>query len=177
MILALGYAKCRSARAIPALTWEKTMKSKPRLAARAMLIDPESRLLLLKGRDSTLPDSQHWWFTVGGGINKKETPEDALRREVLEETGLLVSPFHKTPFSRTFSLTFEGRLHLQHESYFFAQVHSFTPVSLSFTPIEKRSLIGHRWWSLEELKQTQEAIHPRQLWAWLEYLLKSHSVH
>ncbi len=177
MILALGYAKCHSTRAIPALTWEKTMKSKPRLAARAMLIDPESRLLLLKGRDSTLPDSQHWWFTVGGGINKKETPEDALRREVLEETGLLVSPFHKTPFSRTFSFTFEGRLHLQHESYFFAQVHSFTPVSLSFTPIEKRSLIGHRWWSLEELKQTQEAIHPRQLWAWLEYLLKSHSVH
>lgn len=152
------------------------MTSKPRLAARAMLIDPESRLLLLKGRDSTVPDSQHWWFTVGGGIKAAETPEDALRREVLEETGLPVPLFHRTPFSRTFSFTFEGRLHFQHESYFFAQLESFTPVPLSFTPIEKRSLIGHRWWTLEELKQTHEAIHPRQLWAWLEYLLNSHSV-
>ena len=152
------------------------MKSKPRLAVRAMLIDPESRLLLLKGRDSTLPDSQHWWFTVGGGIKAKETPEDALRREVLEETGLLVSPFQKTPFSRTFSFIFEGRSHLQHESYFFAKVNSFTPVPLNFTSIEKRSLIGHRWWSLEELRLTQETVHPHQLGAWLEYLIKSHSL-
>jgi 8-oxo-dGTP pyrophosphatase MutT (NUDIX family) len=52
------------------------------------LLDPRGRyLLLLKARDRF---GGGFWNAPGGKIEKNETPEDAARREVLEETGLKV---------------------------------------------------------------------------------------
>ncbi len=146
---------------------------RPRPAARAMLIDNDLRLLLLKGRDSTIADSEPWWFTVGGGIHSDETPLMAIRREVFEETGRRILNFQTTPFSRTFSFVFEGREYCQQERFFVARTPAFEPVSSHFSRIEQRSIIGSRWWTLPELLQTDETIFPSQLASWLEFLIKS----
>ncbi len=46
--------------------------------------DDVDRLLLVRGADTGQ------WGTIGGGIEADESPEDAAKREVLEETGLEV---------------------------------------------------------------------------------------
>ncbi len=46
----------------------------------------EGSLLLV--RASAITEVQGRWFLPGGGVDHGEHPEEALRREVLEETGL-----------------------------------------------------------------------------------------
>ena len=58
-----------------------------RLAARVLIIDERSRLLLFGHREPTTGDE--FWATPGGGIESGESPLEAARREVLEETGHL----------------------------------------------------------------------------------------
>ncbi len=148
-----------------------TLKQRP--AVRAILIDQAHRILLLKGHDSTVVNSQHWWFTVGGGIRSDETSREALRREVLEETGRLVTNIQETPFSRISRFIFEGREYLQHETFYMVKSEAFDPNPTCLTPMEQRSIIGHKWWTIEELQETAETVYPSQLASWLEFLIES----
>lgn len=52
-------------------------------SARAIIIE-DNKLLLMR-RDK---EGQQYYTLVGGGIKENETTEDALKREVKEETGL-----------------------------------------------------------------------------------------
>ena len=55
-----------------------------RPAVRAVLVDPSDRVLLVRWRFPTADV----WGTPGGGIEPGEDHESALRRELLEETGM-----------------------------------------------------------------------------------------
>ncbi len=62
------------------------MRARQRLAAYALLIDGQGRLLLTRqpqGRGPRLSP----WLLPGGGVEPGEHPEQAVVREVLEETG------------------------------------------------------------------------------------------
>ena len=54
-----------------------------------LLVDPAGRILL-QHRDANAPTSPNTWATPGGHIEPGETPEQAVRRELLEETGLRI---------------------------------------------------------------------------------------
>src|ERR1700751_5729379 len=58
-----------------------------RATARVLLLDPQGRILLMKGRLPSAPDAPGAWFTVGGGIEQGEDESQAARREIREETG------------------------------------------------------------------------------------------
>ena len=49
------------------------------------MLDPDDRILLVRFE---FPSGRTFWATPGGGIEAGETPEDAIRRELAEETGL-----------------------------------------------------------------------------------------
>jgi 8-oxo-dGTP pyrophosphatase MutT (NUDIX family) len=57
-----------------------------RPAARILLVDEFDRTFLFKGQDPQ-NKSDIFWCPVGGGIEPGETLEEAIRREVMEETG------------------------------------------------------------------------------------------
>jgi len=69
----------------------------------AIIFDTQGHVLLIKRRDVPV------WVLPGGGIDEGETPEQAVCREALEETGLVVDIKRKvaeyTPINRLANLT------------------------------------------------------------------------
>ncbi|MEV4513005.1 NUDIX domain-containing protein [Dactylosporangium sp. NPDC049525] len=61
-----------------------------RRVAVVFLVDPHGRVLM-QHRDSHAKVSPNQWAMPGGKIEEGETPEEAARREVWEETGLTVT--------------------------------------------------------------------------------------
>jgi 8-oxo-dGTP diphosphatase len=59
-----------------------------RIAAYGIAADAEGRLLLVRAASYLTVAGR--WFLPGGGVEHGETPDDALRREIAEETGLVV---------------------------------------------------------------------------------------
>lgn len=72
------------------------------LAVKGIIRRPDGKILVLKrsATDDHLPEA---WETVGGGMDREESPQDALAREIREETGLTASvsePFHVFTFRK-----------------------------------------------------------------------------
>lgn len=65
-----------------------SVTAKQRIAAYGILVDDTGRLLLVRAASYLTVAGR--WFLPGGGVEHGETPVDALRREVHEETGLAV---------------------------------------------------------------------------------------
>jgi 8-oxo-dGTP pyrophosphatase MutT (NUDIX family) len=64
------------------------MPERQRIAAYGLCIDGEGRLLLARAAPSLSLRGR--WFLPGGGLDHGEHPADALRREIEEESGLIV---------------------------------------------------------------------------------------
>ena len=56
----------------------------------ALIKDEQGRLLLAKRHEPEKPEIHGRWEFVGGGIEFGETPEQAIKREVMEEAGVQV---------------------------------------------------------------------------------------
>jgi 8-oxo-dGTP pyrophosphatase MutT (NUDIX family) len=134
-----------------------------RLAARVFLVDPEGSVLLLRGRDPNRPEAGWWWLTPGGGIDDGETAEAAARREVREETGLVIDDVGQVVFRRTVQFDFEGLRYNQREQFFCVRCDRFAVDRSGWTDVERRSMAEHRWWTYEELATTRETVYPEQV--------------
>jgi len=58
--------------------------------ATAVVRNSKGQFLLQKRKDINIPDADGKWEIPGGKINFGEKPEDAAKREVLEETGCVI---------------------------------------------------------------------------------------
>jgi 8-oxo-dGTP pyrophosphatase MutT (NUDIX family) len=134
-----------------------------RLAARVLVIDPAGHVLLLRGIDPARPEAGSWWLTPGGGVDEGETIEDAARRELREETGLVVDDVGLPLFERRVVFEFEESHFDQTEHFFCVRTDRFALDRSEWTDIEQRSVLEHRWWSLAELIETDEQVYPEAL--------------
>ena len=62
----------------------------------AVIVNNDDKILLLKRADIKDMWMPNKWALVGGGIEKNETPKQAVEREIEEETGLNIDKFIKT---------------------------------------------------------------------------------
>ena len=131
-----------------------------RVGGRALLVDGSQRLLLIHER---LEHGGSHWLTPGGGVEGDEHPREAARRETLEETGIeldLAADAEAVLVTRR-AWSWAGTEYDQIDHFFLARVADGTPFApRALTDIEKTTLIGSRWWTVAELRDTAELLVP-----------------
>ena len=135
------------------------MSGDPRLrpAVRAVVMDPDRRVLLVHFdfEDPGLPTGL--WACPGGGVDPGETPTVALRRELREELGLVVEAADVgTPIwfkEHEFEMVdWDG----QADSFYFIEVEAFEPApQFSESELRAEHLDEVRWWTWVELQEAQ----------------------
>jgi 8-oxo-dGTP pyrophosphatase MutT (NUDIX family) len=140
-----------------------------RPTARVLLLDLDNRVLLFRALGH---DGLPFWFTPGGGAEPDETPEQAARRELFEETGLSGIDIGPEIWRRTITGPFDGIVREFRERWFFARVPHFELDTRGFDQLERDTITEHRWWALSELDTWHERLVPGDLAARIKRLLR-----
>ena len=143
-----------------------------RLTARILLLDPQGRILLMKGRLPSDPGAPGAWFTVGGGIEPGETLSDAALREIREETGFSDASVGPVLWEgEQIHHDRKGRPVRVRESFMVARCTGGEPVRDGWQALEREFVDDIRWWTQAELAACAEPVFPRDLAARLADIL------
>lgn len=123
-----------------------------RATVRVMLIDDADRMLLF--RDSDPGTGATWWMTPGGGIDEGESDVVAVRRELEEETGLVVDadqvigPLAGRRVWHGYSDVVVDQL----DTFYLVRTAGFEIDTSGHTEEERITLQEARWWTRAELE-------------------------
>lgn len=140
------------------------------MAARAVVLDPDDRILLV-----------HWlnaehdvdvWLTPGGGVDQGEDADGALRRELREEAGLDDFVAGPVIWTRSHAFPWYARTIEQRETFVLVRTPRFDPRP-DPRALEEEGVLDVRWWTLDEIETSDETFAPRRLAALLRDLLEN----
>ncbi|CAN5868892.1 NUDIX hydrolase [soil metagenome] len=138
-------------------------ESTVRPSARVILIGPDDRTLLFRGGDPHRPENGTWWVVPGGGIDQGESPEEAARRELWEETGHVDVSWGGLVAPREVTFTFMEHTFISRESFYLARTTSLEVTSPGFTDLELATVEEHRWCDIAALRGLREPVYPGAL--------------
>jgi len=133
-----------------------------RVSSRAVILDPNYKLLLFLSRFDPGTDLPPQWVFPGGGVEKDEEPLAGIVREVFEETGRQFAEHAFEPIQALWHPMDDTRLHDTGEAHFFELKVSepFEPSSENWTDNEHRDTVTHRWVSISEILSEQLWVGP-----------------
>nr|WP_055510325.1 NUDIX domain-containing protein [Nonomuraea pusilla] len=139
-----------------------------RPAARVVCLDRDGRVLLLHWYDRVSGTTV--WEPPGGGLDPGESPIEAARRELAEETGLDAGAVLDGPVSVERDFTWLGVRYVKTEPFFLARFAAARPdvAPRALTEEERGAYLGHLW--AEELPG--ENLEPPELAAVVEELTR-----
>ncbi len=141
-----------------------------RRAIRAVLLTPEGRMLLMHAQEPL--SGVRVWFAPGGGMEGDETPEECLRREIREETGLVLDGIGPQIWWRRHAFSWNGEWLDQHEEFHLVRVEEFAPdTRTNPSAVELMSFLQFRWWTADEIAASDETFVPLTLAEHLRALL------
>lgn len=147
-----------------------------RETARVIVYDPSHRVLLLKTHFDPEVQLPARWITPGGGIDEDETALEAAIRELREETGLQIRPEDLGDPIASFTGRWDWGDGINHHTfvdYFFKlEYPQFELDESGWTDDERRDVLEHRWWAVEDLANSEELVGPPELVQLLETLFE-----
>ena len=132
----------------------------PRPAARILLVDGQNRVLMFR---FTPADRPPLWCTPGGAVDPGESYAAAARRELWEEVGLDIDCGPEVAQRTIDFVTFEGTEVTADERYFRIDVDTCEVKAGKLTEQERQLLVGHRWFSRNEIAGHDETLYPADL--------------
>ncbi len=135
---------------------------------RILLLNPMGNILLMRIEDPSFtgPDTRgatSWWITIGGGIEAGETIAEAARREAHEETGVSDIEIGPQLDYREVVFQIDGEPVLFKETYIAATTGSWEHDYSGWTEEERLTVRDMRWWSLQDIRHTDEIVLPPDL--------------
>ncbi len=131
-----------------------------RRAARIIVLDPQGRVLMFR---YDVPGRAPFWVTAGGECEEGETFDDAARRELLEETGIIADPGHQIARLTPEFITVEGEPVQADERFYLVRVAEARIDTSRHTALEQRLMTQHRWFTRAELADWPEAVFPANI--------------
>jgi TDG/mug DNA glycosylase family protein len=147
------------------LRWFRALRDriapKPwRSGVRAVVLDPEGRLPLLRFRSGV-------WALPGGGVDAGESDEEALRRELAEEVGLDDAEIGPCLWTREHAWPMAG-WRGQRERVYLVRSPAFELAPR--VDLAAEGVVDWRWWSVDEIEASEEEFAPRGLGRLLRHL-------
>ena len=131
-----------------------------RRAARLLVIDEQERLLLFR---FTFAGRKPFWATAGGECDPGESFEEAARRELAEETGIIAEPGPVVVARENDFVTAIGEPVTADERYFRIHVPACEIATHGHTDLEREIMREHRWFTRAELADWAEPIFPPEI--------------
>jgi 8-oxo-dGTP pyrophosphatase MutT (NUDIX family) len=134
-----------------------------RPAVRVICLDAAQRVLLLQWRDPA--DGSLLWEPPGGGIEPGETPLEAARRELAEETGLDPTAVSDRSVPVERDVRWNGRRYIGPEQFFLARFPDERPalVRTGLLADEQLNLCGSAWFDRSQLESLPDRLEPPRL--------------
>lgn len=141
-----------------------------REAVRALVIDPEQRVLLVRFEFPTATR----WALPGGGLEPGEGHLDALRRELREEVGLVDAAVGPQIWHRLHIVPFlNGEFDGQRERIYLVHSDAFEPrPQLSWEQMNAEFVHELRWWTIDEIAASDVDFVPNDLHSLVVTLLR-----
>jgi 8-oxo-dGTP pyrophosphatase MutT (NUDIX family) len=136
-----------------------------RPTVRVLLLDPAQRLFLFQYEDAVAldpatPDLRIYWVTPGGGVEPGEEFAQAGIRELWEETGIRLPVLGPCVWRRSRVLTLTDGPVQCDERYYLAHVADPTISLANLLAHERLTYRAHRWWSLADIRQSDDVFFP-----------------
>lgn len=146
-------------------------------SARVLLLDPSDRVLLIQilGGDlqhASRPLRKPFWVTPGGKMEEGEAAQITAAREIREETGLSDFEVGAVVWYGEHILLWKGVETLLRERFLLARAKSSNFTTSGMSAAEKEVYRSHRWWSVDEICESDEIFIPRRLGTMLRDLLE-----
>jgi G:T/U-mismatch repair DNA glycosylase/8-oxo-dGTP pyrophosphatase MutT (NUDIX family) len=130
-----------------------------RTAVRALVLDPDLRVLLVQFKRPV--GDQSWWGSPGGGVEAGESHEQALRRELREEIGLERFEVGPLAWEHDGRFAWNRVLYRQHNTTYLVRVPEHEPRAT--IDLSQEGVVDVRWWTREELDASEEQFAPPDL--------------
>ena len=131
-----------------------------RRAARLIVLNVEGRALMFR---YDVPGRDPFWVTAGGECEPDESFEEAARRELLEETGIIADPGEQIAQMTPEFITVQGEPVQADERFFLIRVAKAEIDTSRHTETELALMTQHRWFTRAELADWPEAVFPANL--------------